>query len=237
MKDIDVEQLFNSFSDYEENYQTIQNMVDQGKIIPVKSSGLNGMFPPLYNRYRKKSSPKKDIHYLKDVMQQEICPPLSTVYYEKKLAQYEKDRPMILALQKWIFKNSPPPEPVSINERSFEIFQQEKILADHGLRLLNNLHLDESVLSIYDTCEPASCFSVPNSCGPILIVENRDPFVTIRKLLSEGQKTICGLPVSNVVYGRGKNICRSFQDLLEFGTPEIKSSLNQIYYWAFNSFV
>lgn len=226
-----VDELTEKFSDYMDAYRYVSHLVEKGKLIPIQSSGTNGMRPPLYKRYRKPVV-KKDYSNLEEDLRCSVLPPLSISHYLRHIAQYEKDRSMILALQDWLSSHPLPLEEVSMNERSFEIFHQEKILSQHGERLMRNLKIDPKRLAYYETCEPVSSFSPRRKAGPILIVENLDPFVTIRRMLMNGQQTICGMPVETVVYGAGKNIVRTFRDLLEFGTPEILDSLDQVYYWG-----
>lgn len=231
MKTIDVEDLLKPYENYADGWSFVNDQVNQGLLIPVKNSGSNGMKPPLYQRYRRPAV-KKDNRQLLLQLKQEVLPPLSVSHYRTHLAQFEKDRPMILQLQAWLADHPEPPAAASVNERSFEIFHQEKVLACHGQRLLKNLKIHWDRLQVYETCEPVSSYSASRTPGPILIVENLDPFVTVRRLLMEGQKTICGMPVSTVVYGAGKNIVRTFRDLLEFGPAEIQASLDQVYYWG-----
>lgn len=231
MNGISVNELLKPYDTYMEGYQAIVSMVEQGKLVPVKSSGSNGMLPPLYQKYRVPRM-KKDRSHLLRKLEEEICPPLSTRFYRSHLAQYEKDRDMVLDLQNWLMNREAPIEQVSVNERSFEIFHREKLLNEHGRRLMKNLGLDWELLRVYETCEPVSSYSASRKPGAILIVENLDPFVTIRHLLMSGQETICQMPVSTVVYGGGMRIVSSFHDLLEFGPPEVQASLDQIYYWG-----
>lgn len=233
MRGVPVETLMNSRLGYAENAERIESLVRQGRLEPVKSSGLNGKRPALYQRYVC-CRPKRDKAAWIQRVDQLIEPPLSAAFYKSHLVQFEKDEPVIKALQAWL--NDHPDESelecISLNERSFEIFGQEKLLGSTGLRVLGNLKVDPERLCFYTTDIPLSVWSLSRKKGNILIVENLDPFVSIRSLLMEGQKTILGFPVNTIGYGAGHGIERSFRDLLVFGDPVLRESLETVYYWG-----
>lgn len=224
------EELIRRFSDYEEGVQWIEKQVEQGKLAPVKASGFNGKRPPLYNRYRKVTV-KKDYSELRREIDLLIEPPLSTEFYRKHPSQFEQDRPLIVALQNWLNEHPAIPEAVSLNERSFDIFGQEKLLKEKGLRVCQNLNLAAERLGFYETVEPFSSYSIKEEPGPLLVVENLDPFVSIRNLLIQRQP-ILGEWINTVGYGGGKRIEKMFLDLLRFGSDALKASANTVYYWG-----
>ncbi len=226
-----VEELIAKFDTYMEGVAYIEKQVAMGKLAPVKSSGFNGKRPPLYQRYRK-IKPKKDLSPLIIQADRTIQPPLSAAFYKKHPALFEQDQAMIYALQDWLVDHPVPPEMVSCNERSFEIFGQEKLLAKHGERLCKNLGVDPAWLAYYQTYEPLSVVSKSNEPGNLLIVENLDPFVSIRNLLQNQKSTILGFPLQSVAYGAGRRIESTFMDLLQFGSKSLKQSLDPVYYWG-----
>ena len=228
---IPVEELISKFDTYMEGVAYIEKQIAIGKLAPVKSSGFNGKRPPLYQRYRK-IKPKKDLSSLVVQADRTIQPPLSAAFYKKHPALFEQDQNMVYALQDWLLDHPIQPEMVSCNERSFDIFGQEKILAKHGERLCKNLGINLSALAFYQTCEPLSVASKSNDPGNLLIVENLDPFVSIRNLLQNQKPTILGFPLQSVAYGAGRRIESTFMDLLQFGSQSQKQSLNPVYYWG-----
>lgn len=228
---IPVEELIAKFDTYQQGVDFIEKQVTAGKLAPVKSSGFNGKRPPLYQRYRK-IKPKIDHTPLVIQADRTIHPPLSAAFYKKHPAQFEQDQFMIYALQDWLDAHPDFCEKISCNERSFEIFGQEKVLARHGERLCKNLSLDISRLAFYQTCEPLFVVSKSSAPGNLLIVENLDPFVSIRNLLQQKQPTVLGFPIQSVAYGAGRRIESTFMDLLQFGSDSQKQSLNPVYYWG-----
>lgn len=233
MQGIPIEQLMNDKLTYAENVKRIEAMVVEGKLEPVKASGVNGKRPVLYKRYIQKR-PRMDKATLIEKVDHLIEPPLSAQFYKSHLVQFEKDEAVIMALQTWLNEHPDEKElePISQNERSFEIFGQEKLLARDGLRVLKNLKAPVERLRFYMTGIPLSVWSQKREKGNVLIVENMDPYVSIRSLLIDGSENILGFPVNTVGYGAGHGIERSFQDLIEFGDPALKESLAVVYYWG-----
>lgn len=230
MTGISFEELIAPFSSYTEGVDYIENEVAEGRLVPIKNSGLNGKRPALYQRYRKVKQ-KKDMNPLIARADRLIEPPLSAAFYKKHPAQFSKDESMILDLQRWLSIQENTPEEVSCNERSFEIFGQEKVLARHGERLCRNLGLDSKRLAYYQTYEPLAIYSRNDQPGPLLIVENLDPFISIRRLLIT-QLSILGFDLQSVAYGGGYRIESYFMDLLLFGSPALLHSIDPVYYWG-----
>ncbi len=230
MTGIFFEELIAPFPSYAQGVDYIENEVAKGRLVPIKSSGLNGKRPALYQRYRKVKQ-KKDMAPLVAKADRLIEPPLSAAFYKKHPAQFSKDESMIVDLQHWLSIHEDPPEEVSCNERSFEIFGQEKILAQHGDRLCRNLALNPKRLAYYQTYEPLAIYSRNDEPGPLLIVENLDPFISIRRLLIT-QTSILGFDLQSIAYGGGYRIESYFMDLLLFGSPALLNSIDPVYYWG-----
>jgi hypothetical protein len=76
-------------------------------------------------------------------------------------------------------------QPISINERSFEIFRNEKLLAREkhfieGVLTYNGLNWD--LLNCYDTPEPFFSWhleGVEEQGGSVLVLENKDIWYTL----------------------------------------------------------
>lgn len=183
-------------------------------ISPVKSSGINGKNPPLYNRYNILEQ-KRDYSDFEDELKHKTSYKLNCEYYLKHLEQYEHDRCFVQKLSDFLNnKNRLLDIPVSENERSFQIWQREKYLkSEGGKKLLNNLSFPLENLNIYPTTEPLAYFSThKNTPQKILILENMDTFYTLRKYLIDGNSEIFGENIATVIYGRGKDIWKTFND-------------------------
>jgi hypothetical protein len=223
-------------TEYKKAYDWIQKKVEKGELKPVKSSGTNGKTPWLYARYLEVDA-KKDLQQYKNELQTSILPPLQIGYYMKHLAQYEKDRKYILALNDFLAR----PETlallevqVSLNERSFQIFNDEKFLQENKGRLLKHLGLSQDVLNVYETVEPLifHTFSRQHKQN-ILIIENLDTYITaLRFLQLYDQPLFLGLDIQTIIYGAGRRIERSFYDLDLFADASLKNKSNQFFYWG-----
>ena len=66
----------------------------------------------------------------------------------------------------------------------------------------------------------------------ILILENKDPFFSMRNYLLNGHKEIFGAEIGTLIYGAGKGIIRSFQDFDLCAEPYMKHPENTIYYFG-----
>ena len=66
----------------------------------------------------------------------------------------------------------------------------------------------------------------------ILILENKDPFFSMRNYLLNGHTEIFGAEIGTLIYGAGKGIIRSFQDFDLCAEPYLKHPENTIYYFG-----
>lgn len=223
-KIVDVEMLLKSYSSYLEGANAIQKKVAQNELSPIKSSKTNGKNPPLYQRYRILSS-KKEKDYRSLLELAETFPiNFEKSWYLGHMAQFEKDAFIIEGLIAYLEKDPDLSIMVSENERSFEIWHQEKLFSQRGKRVLEHLGLPENFLNTYATHEPICFFSATHHLGQILIVENLDPFVACRTLLERKQQN------GTIVYGAGKKIIRQMEDLEKTKIEFLKASLDQIEY-------
>lgn len=218
---------------YQELYYFIQEALKAGVIIPIKSSGSNGKKPALYKTYRiqvtieNEATLREELLYL-------IHPKLKNDYYLTHLTQYSNDREAILKLSSFFqTKSSDLEHPTAINERSFQIWQQEKFLLEEGNRLLKNVGLSMTDLNVYETAEPLAYFSACKETPQnILIIENKDTFYSLRKYLIEGHKEILECRISTLIYGGGKKGVKGFQHFHASVEPYLLHQDNRFYYFG-----
>lgn len=199
---------------YKALVELINKLVDGGTLNAVKTSKSNGMIPPLYNKYRV-SLKEEDISYLQEDINYNFPVAFNREYYLNNLKKYEEDKWAVEKLV-YYFRNNKNQLaiPMSINERSFEIWGQEKFLKDgSGEGILKNLELSLKNLNVYATPEPFVYFSCKKDRNQnVLIIENKDPWYTIRKLMLEGQTVFLGEAIDTIIYGSGKNIEKSLEE-------------------------
>lgn len=232
--DIKEIQKYLGIDDYFDFYKVIMDLCDKGILTPVKSSKLNGKSKALYNRYYI-NKPKADYSLYYEELKNGLHPLLDTSYYMKNIEKYIEDRTYVLALSDYLKNNNEDLQyTASENERSFAIWQREKYLKDGGGKtLLKRLCLDISYLNFYKTPQPFVYYSCDNRKPQnILILENKDTYYTIRKLMLEGKNVFFGIEFSTVMYGAGKLILskQGVSDFLSYSEPWITSSDNIFYY-------
>lgn len=227
-------QAFYRITTYMELTGKVYDLIEQGRISPIKNSRLNGKKPALYQAYRIHRISKDNSKLLEELTYQ-LVPMLGNDYYLRNIETYRKDRLFVLQLNDYLKeKRDNLLNSVSYNERSFEIWGREKfLLREGGIRILKNLGLSLGELNVYDTTEPLAYYShhklVPQK---ILILENKDTFYSMRRHLIAGSTTILGTQLGTLIYGAGKSIHKSFQDFTFCMEPYLNDPSNEILYFG-----
>lgn len=237
MKRISLEQLLGPSrreEPYLKQYGYIMDLIEKGEIKPLKASGTNGKKPALFCEYWKRE-PEKDYSVLEDELKYGLYPKISVDYYLAHIESYERERRWVLMLSEYLKNRQDKLSHLeSVNERSFEIWNEEKFL-DQGRAktVLRHCGLNEEFLNIYRTTEPLAYYSHTRETPQnMLILENKDTFYSMRKFLLEGGKSIFGMPVGTLIYGAGKKVLRTFQDFSLCVEPYMKEACNRIYYFG-----
>lgn len=236
MKRIALETLMAEHPDmeYAKLYIYIREKLDAGKLKPVKASGTNGKTPALHREYWIVEA-AKDYSALEDELKYGLHPLLSVDYYFSHRKTYEQDRPWVQMLSAYLQRR---PWPLdcreSMNERSFEIWNQEKFLTKGaGQKILKRCGLDLEFLNVYETGEPLAYYSHTRQTPQnLLILENKDTFYSMRRHMLAGNCQILGTDMGTLIYGAGKRILRSFQDFDLCVEPYMKDAANAIYYFG-----
>lgn len=236
MKRISLDHLLNSRIDlsYNEQYAHIKKLLETGTVKPLKASGTNGKKPALYREYWLIEK-QRDYTDLIEELKYSLSPLISVDYYLSNPKVYEQDRKWVLLLNEYLKKNLEKLQvQESVNERSYEIWRQEKFLSKgQGKSILKRCGMEMDFLHIYGTTEPLAYYShtreIPQN---LLILENKDPFYSMRRHLLEGKNQILGMETGTLIYGAGKRILRSFQDFDLCVEPYMKAAENRIYYFG-----
>lgn len=235
MKKISLDKLLLEYDmEYAASYQKITSLIEAGKLKPVKTSGLNGKKPALYQKYWLITEEKDYSSYIEEI-QFELALQIQKDYYIRHLDCYEKEREWVLLLsdylknETWRFR-----VPMSMNERSFDIWHREKFLKEEeGKKILKHCGLTTEQLFYYDTKEPMAYYvktrQVPQK---ILIIENKDTFYTMRRYLMDDAGAILGEEFGTLIYGMGKVVINSFQDFTVSGEPYMQDTGNRFLYFG-----
>lgn len=234
MKRITLEELQRECpgTEYQELYTYIIEAMAKGAIKPVRASGTNGKKPALYRAYWLAEDGRDDGKLVEELTFA-LVPAISNDYYLRHLDQYEKERVWVLQLNEYLRdRRDALASPESANERSFEIWGQEKFLKKGGgMTVLKHCGISPDMLCYYDTTEPMAGYThsreVPQN---LLILENKDTFYSMRRHLMEENDSILGVRIGTLIYGAGKGILRSFQDFSMCAEPYMQRPENHIYY-------
>ena len=236
MKRISLDDLLHTRQDlaYSEQYGYIKKLLEKGQIKPVKASKSNGKKPALYREYWMVEEQKDYSNYIEEI-KYTFSTMISVDYYLAHPDTYEKDRIWVLMLNEYLKKHADALLTAeSLNERSFEIWHREKFLdREQGKKILKRCGLNVEALNVYRTTEPLSYYThTRNTPQNILILENKDPFFSMRNYLLNGHTEIFGAEIGTLIYGAGKGIIRSFQDFDLCAEPYMKHPKNTIYYFG-----
>jgi len=193
-------------------HREMKKLLDDGVLSPVKSAGLNGRLPPLYNKYRL-NKPKEDYASSLTAIRR-LNPALNISGYLQNPALYQKHRDVVEGLSLYLWRSAGLlKETMSRKERSFSVWGREKFLDNHMARVREVLKyngLGEEFLNYYDTPEPFFEYvHARTEQMTVLVVENKDTWFTFRKLMQgSGKNTVTGTPVDVLLYGEGNKITK-----------------------------
>jgi len=232
--------------DYEEYYNVVIQLTNSNLIAPVKSSGSNGMRPPLHKRY---------VVVKQEGNCDELVPEIRLLHNKLNIEGYLTNPEKYKNHKKWLspldyfLKNHAQSfeVPLSINERSFQIFQKEKALKeDKELSVILNFNTGiREALNCYPTPEPFFTYNIvqwetngkneqnePLQELNILIIENKDTWHTLRGRMHPNCSCIDGIRFDSLIYGEGKKICRKTDSLTEYDKSYFKGAKTNYYYFG-----
>ena len=187
--------------------QEILAFVNEGKLVPMKSSGTNGnLRNPFYKKYSIVT--EKEDHSVTISEIKKLHPKLvANGYLLRKPEAFEKNQAELTAISRFLQDNSEKCY-ISRRERSFQLFGEEKYL-DNNISLMQSIGLTENDLKFYTT--PEQCFSdyIPQRKEnmTLLICENKDIWFNIRRLMAEEScYEFLGVHIDGVIYGQGNEV-------------------------------
>lgn len=217
------------------SYDDLLNMVaelEQRKIIaPIRASGQNGQNPPLYIKYRilplksDNSAVLQEIdalHYWIDAEQ-----------FRKSPDRYVQNRELLYPLSEFLKLHAETLcFPMSENERAYAIWGNEKVLDNKSnIALLQKCGVWER-LNTYPTPEPFFEYRRISTPTHILVIENKDPWFTMRKLMLEsGVCSFYDTPIDCLLYGEGNKITKRASSLEQYLNLD-RDFHGTVYYWG-----
>jgi len=198
-------------SDYLRFHRLVTELQKEGLISPVRASGHNGRSPSLYNRYRLVREEEPEPAYLEEISALPFD--RAVQHYRNHPEQYQDDRHYVRAICQFLLSDGDS-SPVTVNERSYQLFRDEKALKDgRAGTVLERMGLTFEDLRVIRTAEPFAHFDVRHLGGgnEVLIVENLDSFISVHRCLREGLPLLGELLPGFIVYGEGNKILSSFR--------------------------
>jgi|OM-RGC.v1.004430565 hypothetical protein len=230
---------------YEALADCIEDLCAEGLLTPVKASGTNGRRPLLYNRYHIREEKKETDRHRLIAYHPRIC----TDYYSNHPLGHDEDIEYLDMLDAFL-KDAGMYDtlnlPFSVNERSYQIFRDEKFLTSaRGQEFCRRIGLQWGDLGCYPTFEPFF-YVIYETVSPLncLVVENKDSFFTLKKIFNRGgnwqksaldlsdrqARVIDGVKLDMLIYGEGKKILHSLKFMEEI--PDCRDTGITLYYFG-----
>ncbi|MEJ6949396.1 Wadjet anti-phage system protein JetD domain-containing protein [Natronospora cellulosivora (SeqCode)] len=218
---------------YPQFARSINNLVGEGKIRPIKAWKKNGMSPTLYNGYQIISTVKDFSPEVKQKLLTFYHPVLNMSYFLTHPDKYRKYEEYLDKIDRFFKKKSTITNmpALTINERSFQIFNNEKWLSKSGQNFLKYVGLTYDQLNCYQTFEPFFYYTgkITDKINA-LIIENKDTFYSLKMLFQNNVYTWNGIRFNFLIYGEGKKIIKSFSFFNEL--EEYKNYKTTFYYFG-----
>lgn len=216
--------------EYSEFAGLITSLINKGLLDPVKSSGKNGRRPALPNKFRIQKPEEDYTQALEDIKL--LHPSFNHSKYIKQPVMYVKYKKEIDTLSKFLWEHEDLLQtPMSINERSFQIWGIEKLIKEKSVikTIFQFNDWDLSLLNYYETPEPFFEYNFPTAATSqmnILIIENKDTWFTLRKIMREDGLNHLFRDYHVLLYGEGKKIISRNNRLKEYDEIQQGSGRN-----------
>ncbi|WP_251551202.1 Wadjet anti-phage system protein JetD domain-containing protein [Neobacillus muris] len=216
---------------YSQFFNTIQNLQEEGQLIPIRNNQYNGKTPALALYYWVNIKTQNSKWDRLEMMK--LSDLFDFSYYERHPEwQTEEEWNRIKKIYSFL-QSSQEREWVSVEERSLELFGHEKFLLDgeqfsDGKGFLTRMGITAEQLKMVNYGEPFVFWmkqgTVIHEIQRILIVENLSFFHTTIQLVEAGQ---LDYEPDLIIYGEGTKIERSFSFFFRLFPPK-----NYLFYYA-----
>jgi hypothetical protein len=207
---------------YRDFGQAMADLETEGIIEGIKSSKKHMVHRNLFNRYQMGEKKEKlNPAILADLLSG-YNPAINTSFYFKNAQEWEVASPYLKKISSFLNQKKEDAGWISLNERSYDLFGNEKFLASkEGKVLLKNSGLTIDDLCCFQTSEPFFYFLHPSvPLENILIIENKDTFFSLKRLLQDGVYDWDNKRFSLLIYGEGNKITKSIEFLEELEIDE-----------------
>lgn len=225
---LDEIKFHNDYDGQKELTNIVNEYLENSILIPIKSSGLTFEKPHLYQKYL--IVEESDEHILEEIGKIKL---LNMNYYRRHPNDFEKDKKYIYQINDYFFNRKENEVILSVNERSLEVFGDEKFLSSKTCtKLLTKLNLSIEQMNIYFSPEIFMYYkNNKTNNNKVLIVENKDTWTTMRNI-SINEKNILGYNFDAIIYGEGRKIQSSFSFISDAEFFDFNSKNNLFYYFG-----
>lgn len=226
----EIKEIIGNQKKYKEIANIIKHFINDGIL---KAVGLhkNGKIPSLFLKYRIIKQEEEQNVYTSEI--QTLCNVLNIEEYLKRPKVYEKHRELLLTLNTFLIQNKERLKiPISKNERAYQIWNDEKILDAPLCRSIIKWNNLEKLLNYYLTPEPFFDYiHTKKEKMTILIIENKDTWYTMRKVMNEkkGEIYLGNIEINGLLYGEGNKITK-LNAVQEYEKEVIQTKCNFIYW-------
>lgn len=222
---------------YEQLVETLNTLINEGVIKGRVTKGRTAARGGTYKEFsiitQKEELSENDLREIR----LSYHPLMQMSFYVSNAGQYKKDYIYLKQIDAFL-KNraSYATEQISKNQRSYEIFLDEKFFSsDVCNKILKRISVDEQVFNYYETYEPFFYYScrVQNTekkYHNALIVENSDTFYSIKRMIQRTKKcfAFADVEIDLLIYGEGNKINRSIEFI-----EEIEDAFKEVTFYYF----
>ncbi|UMZ74677.1 DUF2399 domain-containing protein [Natranaerofaba carboxydovora] len=224
---------FNILGGYAKFAESVEVLIEQNKLQPVKKSGSNGKNPALYNKYwllinqELRKQVKKELLLFQHLDN-------ASFFYETYPEKFQEDKEYLVLLNDFLKNDQASNKRITLNQRSYQIFKDEKFLQDKDrgkpylLKLIKN---PREKLNYYEENDPVYLFPLTsklNKLSSVLIVENKNVFRSLHEDTDFRKTLIKDFSIYGLGCGYGRKITGNFDFIKEI--PFIDKATTRIYY-------
>ena len=199
--------------EYTQLKSILDEWISQSKITPIKKHGMTSFVPRIYAEYKKIDEKIDYTEYEKEI--KTLHPELAISRYLQNPKQYAENAEAISKVSDYLWTH---PEallrPMSIKERSYDIWKDEKFLErKEGRQICSWNQLDSQFLNYFYAPESFFCIDL-HECSEkeqmtALVIENKDTWYSLGKALKKSiEKTLCGIKINILIYGEGNKVTK-----------------------------
>lgn len=211
---------------YDAFKDAVQDLESDGVLVPVKASGTDhGGLARKYSIHKGRLFASVAKIVRREAVSLSIPSSLDVSwYYDHPIDEWNRDKGRIVALSR--FLSAEGASPASLQQRSYDIFHDEKYLLNDG-GLLTRLGLTRDDLAIVDEVDPLmlACHPLPSPVHLHLVVENKAPWASLFSQLEQTRLT-------TLILGYGWKILANMDQLpRQCGYPDDRHVI-----WYFGDF-